>query len=85
LENDIDVAYQYLTFFHDDDEEIAKVAEEYRSGRLLSGELKAMTIKILTNFVKEFQERKAKITPELVKAFMDPNRTIDPTVNRPVT
>lgn len=53
---DVDVAYQYLGFFNDDDEEYAKIAEEYRAGRLLTGQLKAKCIEALQEFVKEFQE-----------------------------
>ncbi|ELU43827.1 tryptophanyl-tRNA synthetase [Rhizoctonia solani AG-1 IA] len=53
---DVDVAYQYLGFFMDDDEEYAKIAEEYRAGTLLTGQLKAKCIQALQGFVKDFQE-----------------------------
>ncbi|KAG1769447.1 tryptophanyl-tRNA synthetase [Suillus placidus] len=77
-DTDVDVAYQYLGFFLDDDEELAKIGEDYRTGRLLTGQLKARCIQMLQEFVKVFQERKAKITDEDVNAFMDSNRKIDP-------
>lgn len=77
-DTDVDVAYQYLSFFLDDDEELAKIGEDYRTGRLLTGQLKARCIQMLQQFVKVFQERKAKITDEDVNAFMDSNRKIDP-------
>lgn len=77
-DTDVDVAYQYLSFFLDDDEELAKIGEDYRTGRLLTGQLKARCIQMLQEFVKVFQERKAKITDEDVNAFMDSNRRIDP-------
>ncbi|CCO26001.1 tryptophanyl-tRNA synthetase [Rhizoctonia solani AG-1 IB] len=75
---DVDVAYQYLGFFMDDDEEYVKIAEEYRAGTLLTGQLKAKCIKALQEFVKNFQERKAAITDEDVAYYMDANRKIDP-------
>lgn len=53
---DVDVAYQYLGFFMEDDEEYAKLAEEYRAGTLLTGQLKAKCIAALQAFVKGFQE-----------------------------
>lgn len=81
-DTDVDVAYQYLGFFLDDDEEIAKIGEDYRAGRLLTGQLKARCIQMLQEFVKVFQERKAKITDEDVNAFMDPNRKIDPSFGK---
>ncbi|GJE87932.1 tryptophan--tRNA ligase [Phanerochaete sordida] len=75
---DVDVAYQYLGFFLDDDAEWAQLAEEYRAGRLLTGEMKKKCIEVLQGFVKTFQENKAKVTDEMLHAFMDPNRKIEP-------
>ncbi|KAI1468594.1 tryptophanyl-tRNA synthetase [Daldinia caldariorum] len=67
---DIDVAYQYLQFFMEDDEELAKIGQDYREGKLLTGELKAICIKYLQEYVAAFQERRAKATEETVKLFM---------------
>ncbi|KAL0580449.1 tryptophan--tRNA ligase [Marasmius crinis-equi] len=82
---EVDVAYQYLSFFLEDDEELAKMGEEYRAGRLLTGQLKAKCIDILQKFVGEFQERRSKITDKEVDAFMDKSRKIDPSVGRAQT
>ncbi|KAJ4488578.1 hypothetical protein J3R30DRAFT_954531 [Lentinula aciculospora] len=73
---EVDVAYQYLTFFLEDDEELAKIGEDYRAGRLLTGQLKAKCIQLLQQFVAEFQERRTNITDEQIDAFMDKNRKI---------
>ncbi|KAI2643172.1 tryptophanyl-tRNA synthetase [Xylaria nigripes] len=67
---DVDVAYQYLQFFMDDDEELAKLGQEYREGKLMTGELKAICIKHLQEYVSAFQQRRAKATDEVVKQFM---------------
>ena len=53
---DVDVPYQYLSFFVDDDAEIEHIAEEYRSGRLLTGEMKQKCIAVLQKVVKDFQD-----------------------------
>ncbi|KAI5454976.1 tryptophan--tRNA ligase [Naganishia albida] len=79
---DVDVAFQYLSFFEEDDEKLAQIAADYRAGTLLSGQLKAMSIKALQEEVKSFQERRAAITPEIHRAFMDPTRKIDPTPSK---
>ncbi|OCH85226.1 tryptophanyl-tRNA synthetase [Obba rivulosa] len=79
---DVDVAYQYLGFFMDDDEEWARLGEEYRAGRLLTGQLKAKCIAVLQEFVKGFHERHAKVTDEIIAAFMDGNRKIEPTIGK---
>ncbi|KAH9934968.1 tryptophanyl-tRNA synthetase [Fomitopsis serialis] len=79
---DVDVAYQYLGFFLDDEEELLKLGEEYRAGRLLTGQLKARCIQLLQEFVKSFQERKAKVTDADISAFMDSSRKIEPTFGK---
>ena len=41
---EIDVSYQWLTFFEEDDNKLKQIFDDYKSGKLLSGELKAMLI-----------------------------------------
>lgn len=74
---DVDVAYQYLSFFLEDDEELQKIRESYKSGELMTGELKKICIELLQKFVGDFQERKSKITPETIAYYMDSTRKID--------
>lgn len=67
---DVDVSYQYLRFFLEDDEKLEKIRQDYTSGALLTGNLKAELIGILQKLVAEHQERRAKVTDEVVKRFM---------------
>ncbi|KAI0009590.1 tryptophanyl-tRNA synthetase [Xylariaceae sp. FL0662B] len=67
---DVDVSYQYLQFFMEDDEELAKLGRDYRQGQLLTGELKKICIQYLQEYVGAFQERRAKVTEEVVDQFM---------------
>ena len=69
---DVDVAYQYLNFFLDDDAELAKIRSDYRSGNLLTGELKAKCIKVIQDYVAAFQERRKEVTEETRMEFMTP-------------
>merc|ERR1711862_771944 len=46
---DVDIAYQYLTFFLDDDQELAQIRKDYTSGALLTGNLKKRLIEIITD------------------------------------
>lgn len=57
---DIDVAYQWLLFFEEDDKKLEKIYHDYKSGKLLSGELKGILIEKLTIMLKEHQERRKK-------------------------
>ena len=67
---EVDVAFQYLKFFLDDDEELETISREYKKGNLLTGELKKRCIDVLQAFVANFQENRAKITPILMEKFM---------------
>lgn len=71
---DIDVPYQYLTYFEDNDEKIAKFAAEYRKGVMLTGEMKKECINMMTEYVKKFQEARAKVTDEILEEFMKPRK-----------
>ncbi len=64
------MSYQYLTFVLEDDEELEQIRVDYTSGKLLTGELKAKCIKELQAYVKGFQERRAKVTDDVVRDFM---------------
>lgn len=66
----VDVSYQYLTFFIDDDEELESIRQAYLKGELLTGELKARCIKELQKFVGGFQERRKAVTEEMVDTYM---------------
>ena len=66
----VDVSYQYLTFFLEDDEELEKIRVAYRKGEMLTGELKALCIEELQKYVKGFQERRAKVDEAVVDEFM---------------
>ncbi|HLC71212.1 MAG TPA: tryptophan--tRNA ligase [Candidatus Nanoarchaeia archaeon] len=58
---DIDVSFQMLKYgLEPDDTKLLKIEQDYRSGKLLSGELKEYTIKKLTAFLKEHQQKRKK-------------------------
>ena len=73
---DVDVAYQYLTFFLEDDAELERIKVAYTKGDILTGELKQRCIQELQIYVNAFQERRAKVTAELVQEFMS-ERTLE--------
>ncbi|AMD18520.1 HBL382Wp [Eremothecium sinecaudum] len=73
---DVDVAYQYLSFFKDDDELLKKYYDDYKSGNLLSGEMKKLCIETLQDFVKGFQARRAEVDDATLDAFMKPHKLV---------
>jgi tryptophanyl-tRNA synthetase len=69
----VDVSYQWLRFFLEDDEELAKIGQDYGSGQgeyWSTGCVKQRLIDILQKLVAEHQERRAKITDEEVRKWM---------------
>ncbi len=58
---DIDVSYQYLRmFFEPDDKKLKKIYTGYKSGQLLTGELKQILIEKITSFLEKHQAAKEK-------------------------
>lgn len=69
---DVDVSFQYLRFFLDDDERLERIRKDYTSGELLTGNLKKELIAILTDLVTQHQRRRAQITEAVLDEFMTP-------------
>ena len=58
---DIDVSFQWLhMMFEPDDAKLEEIRQNYISGHLLSGELKAILIEKVTTFLKKHQEKREK-------------------------
>jgi tryptophanyl-tRNA synthetase len=71
---DIDVPYQYLSYFEDDDEKLLRLAAEYRAGTLTTGDMKKECINMMTAYVKKFQEARANVTDEILEEFLRPRK-----------
>lgn len=70
---DVDVSYQWLRFFLDDDAELEKIGKEYGTGQgeyWNTGSVKNRLIKELQELVGAHQERRAKVTDEVVAEWM---------------
>jgi tryptophanyl-tRNA synthetase len=69
---DIDVSYQYLRiFFEQDDNKLKKIYEDYKSGKLLSGELKAILIEKINEFLKTHQEKREKAKQQIEQFLLE--------------
>lgn len=57
----VDVAFQMLRYgLEEDDKKLAKIEADYRAGKLLTGELKQITIEKLTSFLSVHQQKREK-------------------------
>ncbi|KAL3313767.1 Tryptophan--tRNA ligase, cytoplasmic [Cichlidogyrus casuarinus] len=69
---DVDVSFQYLRFFLEDDEQLETIRRDYTSGELLTGNLKKTLIDLLSKIVTDHQANRCKITDEILDKFMRP-------------
>lgn len=65
----VDVPFQYLTFFMEDDSELARIKQDYESGNMMTGEIKQICIKYLQDYVAAFQGRRKAVTEEISHDF----------------
>ena len=68
---EVDVPFQYLRFFLEDDEELKALEKGYRAGTVGSGQMKKRCIEVVTAFIEEYQARRKAVTDEMLKHFMD--------------
>ena len=66
---EIDMSYQYLMYFLEDSKKLKKIYEDYKSGRMLTGELKEITIDVINNFLAKHQ-KKREDAKNMVEEFM---------------
>ncbi len=62
---DIDVSYQWLTFLEPSDKKLEKIYHDYKSGALLTKELKEILIKTLNQFLEQHQKAREKAKKDL--------------------
>lgn len=68
--SEIDVSFQYLRyFFEENDEKLEEIEKDYKSGKLSTGELKKYTIEKINKFLEKHQERR-KNAKKLIQQYM---------------
>ena len=70
---DVDVSYQWLRFFLEDDDELARIGREYGSGRgeyWSTGAVKARLVEVLKEIVSKHLERRSGVDDGVVREWM---------------
>uniref|UniRef100_A0A1A9UWY1 Tryptophan--tRNA ligase, cytoplasmic n=1 Tax=Glossina austeni TaxID=7395 RepID=A0A1A9UWY1_GLOAU len=67
---EIDVAYQLLKFFLEDDAKLEEVRIAYSKGEMLTGDLKKLAIETVTPIVEQHQVARKLVTDDLLDEFM---------------
>jgi tryptophanyl-tRNA synthetase len=67
---EVDVSFQYLKFFFEpDDKKLQKIYDNYKSGKMLTSELKQILINKINDFLKEHQ-KKRKFAEKQINKFL---------------
>lgn len=70
---EIDVCFQYLRMFLEkDDKKLKEIYDDYKSGKMLTGELKQYTINKINEFLKNHQKKREE-AKKLVEKFIYKN------------
>ncbi|MBI2043779.1 tryptophan--tRNA ligase [Candidatus Pacearchaeota archaeon] len=68
---DIDVSFQYLKFFFEEnDKKLKKIHDDYKSGKMLTSELKQILIEKINSFLKEHQKKRELVKKQLSKFLL---------------
>ncbi len=62
--------YQWLRFFEPSDAKLADIAQKYRSGEMLTGEIKQILIDTLNPMLLQHQESRKAVSDDVVQLFM---------------
>ena len=65
----IDISYQWLTFLEENDKKLEKIYYNYKSGKLLTSELKQILIEKLNSFLKKHKQNREK-AKKIVHKFL---------------
>lgn len=71
---DVDVSYQWLTYFLYDDKQLNDIRENYKTGRLLTKDVKETLISLLLDLVTRHQQAREQVTDQIIDAFMTPRK-----------
>jgi tryptophanyl-tRNA synthetase len=72
----IDIPYQWLTFFLDDDAELERIHGAYSAGKMTTSEIKNKLIETIGPIVAAHQAARFRQTEEIVEMFMTPRKLI---------
>ncbi|MGC8644859.1 MAG: tryptophan--tRNA ligase [Thermoplasmata archaeon] len=68
----VDIPYQWLYYiFEENDEEIARIGEEYSKGRMLTGEIKKILAERVSTFLEEHRRRRGRAVEDYSRYLYD--------------
>lgn len=74
----VDVPYQYLLHFLDDDSKLEEIAIKYRNGEMMTSEIKKITAEVCWDYIEKHQKRVSGLSDEYIDSFFDANHKYPP-------
>ena len=68
----VDIPFQYLRFFLEDDDELERIRAAYEKGDMESGEIKKRCTGVLQDYVRAFKDRRKAVTEKVREEFLRP-------------
>ena len=69
-DTDVDVPFQYLSYFMEDDDELRGIHDAYRAGRMRSADVKRKLVEVLLPLLRQFAEARARVTDHTLDLYM---------------
>ncbi len=67
---DIDIPYQWLRYFEEDEKKLRKIYDDYSSGKLLSGEIKQILADKISKFLAEHRKKRESARKNISKFIL---------------
>lgn len=67
---EVDMTYQYLQWFLEDEALLAKIGQEYSSGKMTTAQVKEIAIDCMTKLVLRHQAARAQVTDQMIDDFL---------------
>ena len=68
---DVDISFQWLKMlFEPNNKKLKQIEEEYKSGRMLTGEIKTYLVEKINEFLEEHRKKKDKVKNKLEKVLV---------------
>ncbi|KAG0420112.1 Tryptophan--tRNA ligase, partial [Dictyocoela roeselum] len=75
-DTEIDVAFQYLKYFLEDDKELEDLKAGYENGTISTKEMKEKCFEVVWAFIEKFQAARAEISDDKLNEFFDDNKKV---------
>ena len=78
---EVDVSYQIMFHFCEDNEYVAKIGDEYRSGKMMTAKMKGVAAEFVQKLIAAHQDARSKVTDDIIDKFTKFNPSLRSTIS----